>query len=286
MNIQFKFLFKEVVGVVGECVLILCFVVLFGLMNQLVSDLCGLCIWLVGVFSGIGVELVCQVLQVGVCVVLLVCCVDVLQEVVVVYKNVFIVLLDVFCYDVWCDQYVCIVEVFGGVDLLVFCVVKYCLECIWEVQEEEVEYILCINVVSVYLVLGVVLFDMLVCGSGGIVLVVSVVGYVGLLGVIVYGFGKVVLINFVEIFYSDLWFKGLNVYLVNLGFVKIDLIDKNDFFMLVIQMLQQVVIVIWCGIFEGCFEIYFLWCFMVWLKILCLLLFWLCFMLFQCFMLS
>jgi short-subunit dehydrogenase len=85
------------------------------------------------------------------------------------------------------------------------------------------------NVASVYSALGAALPDMLARGSGGIALVASVAGYVGLPGATVYGPGKAALINLAEILYSDLRPKGLNVYLINPGFVKTDLTDKNDF---------------------------------------------------------
>lgn len=286
MNTQSKPLSKEAAGVAAERAPISRPAVLFGPMNQPVSDLRGLRIWLVGASSGIGAELARQALQAGARVALSARRADVLQEVAAAHKNAFIAPLDVLCHDAWRDQHARIVEAFGGVDLLVFCAAKYRPERTWEVQEEEAEHTLRTNVASVYSVLGAALPDMLARGSGGIALVASVAGYVGLPGATVYGPGKAALINLAEILYSDLRPKGLNVYLVNPGFVKTDLTDKNDFPMPAIQTPQQAATAIWRGISEGRFEIHFPRRFTAWLKILRLLPFRLRFILFQRFMLS
>ncbi|NUT60211.1 SDR family NAD(P)-dependent oxidoreductase [Herbaspirillum sp. C9C3] len=286
MNTQSKPLTKEAVGAAGERAPISRPAVLFGPMNQPVSDLRGLRIWLVGASSGIGAELARQALQAGARVALSARRADVLQEVAAAHKNAFIAPLDVLCHDAWRDQHARIVEAFGGVDLLVFCAAKYRPERSWEVQEDEAEHTLRTNVASVYSALGAALPDMLARGSGGIALVASVAGYVGLPGATVYGPGKAALINLAEILYSDLRPKGLNVYLVNPGFVKTDLTDKNDFPMPAIQTPQQAATAIWRGIAEGRFEIHFPLRFTAWLKILRLLPFRLRFVLFQRFLLS
>lgn len=260
--------------------------VLFGPMNQPVSDLRGLRIWLVGASSGIGAELARQALQAGARVALSARRGDVLQEVAAGHKNAFIAPLDVLCHDAWRDQHARILEAFGGIDLLVFCAAKYRPERSWEVQEDEAEHTIRTNLASVYSALAAALPDMLARGSGGIALVASVAGYVGLPGASVYGPGKAALINLAEILYSDLRPKGLNVYLVNPGFVKTDLTDKNDFPMPAIQTPQQAASAIWRGIAEGRFEIHFPLRFTAWLKILRLLPFRLRFMLFQRFLLN
>jgi nucleoside-diphosphate-sugar epimerase len=226
--------------------------VLFGPMNQPVSDLRGLRIWLVGASSGIGAELARQALQAGARVALSARRGDVLQEVAAGHKNAFIAPLDVLCHDAWRDQHARILEAFGGIDLLVFCAAKYRPERSWEVQEDEAEHTIRTNLASVYSALGAALPDMLARGSGGIALVASVAGYVGLPGASVYGPGKAALINLAEILYSP----------------------------------QQAASAIWRGIAEGRFEIHFPLRFTAWLKILRLLPFRLRFMLFQRFLLN
>ncbi len=259
---------------------------LFGPMNRPLQDLRGLRIWLVGASSGIGAEMARHALAAGARVALSARRADALEEVAAGYKDAFIAPLDVLCRDAWRDQHARIVQALGGVDLLVFCVAKYRPERSWEVQEEEAEHTLRTNLASVYSALGAALPEMLARGSGGIALVASVAGYVGLPGASVYGPGKAALINLAEILYSDLRPRGLNVYLVNPGFVKTDLTDKNDFPMPALQTPQQAAQAIWRGIVEGRFEIHFPLRFTFWLKLLRLLPFRLRFMLFQRFLLK
>jgi short-subunit dehydrogenase len=202
--------------------------VLFGPMNQPVSDLRGLRIWLVGASSGIGAELARQALQAGARVALSARRADVLQEVAAAHKNAFIAPLDVLC------------PMPGATSMPASWKPSAASTCWCSVrpstartqlgsQEDEAEHTLRTNLASVYSALGAALPDMLARGSGGIALVASVAGYVGLPGATVYGPGKAALINLAEILYSDLRPKGLNVYLINPGFVKTDLTDKNDF---------------------------------------------------------
>jgi len=259
---------------------------LFGPMNRPLQDLRGLRIWLVGASSGIGAEMARHALAAGARVALSARRADALEEVAAGHKEAFIAPLDVLCRDAWRDQHARIVQALGGVDLLVFCVAKYRPERSWEVQEEEAEHTLRTNLASVYSALGAALPEMLARGSGGIALVASVAGYVGLPGASVYGPGKAALINLAEILYSDLRPRGLNVYLVNPGFVKTDLTDKNDFPMPALQTPQQAAQAIWRGIVEGRFEIHFPLRFTFWLKLLRLLPFRLRFMLFQRFLLK
>ncbi len=260
--------------------------VLFGPMNEPMADLRGRRIWLIGASSGIGAELARQALAAGARVALSARRADVLKEVAGDHPDAFIAPLDVLCHDAWRDQHARIVEAFGGVDLLVFCAAKYRPERSWEVQEDEAEHTIRTNLASVYSALGAALPDMLARGSGGIALVASVAGYVGLPGATVYGPGKAALINLAEILYSDLRPKGVNVYLVNPGFVKTDLTDKNNFAMPALQTPQQAASAIWRGIGEGRFEIHFPLRFTAWLKLLRLLPFRLRFVLFQRFLLS
>ncbi|WP_157137744.1 SDR family NAD(P)-dependent oxidoreductase [Herbaspirillum lusitanum] len=230
---------------------------MFNPMNKPVHDWTGKRIWLIGASSGIGAELARQALAAGARVALSARRAEVLEEVAGAHPEAFIAPLDVLCHDAWRDQHARIVEAFGGVDLLIFCAARYRPERSWEVQEDEAEHTIRTNLASVYSALGAALPDMLARGSGGIALVASVAGYMGLPNASVYGPGKAALINLAEILYSDLRSKGINVYLINPGFVKTGLTEKNDFAMPAMQTPAAAAVEIWKGIAEGRFEIHF-----------------------------
>lgn len=230
---------------------------IFGPMNTPVQDWKGKRIWMIGASSGIGAALARQALANGASVAISARRVDALQEVAGAYGNAMIVPFDVLDHAAWraCHAEIC--AAFGGIDLLFFCAAGYRPERSWEVNDDTAEQTLKTNLISVYSALSSVLPAMLAQGSGGIALIASVAGYMGLPNASVYGPGKAALINLAEILYSDLHSKGLNVYLVNPGFVKTELTDKNDFAMPGIQTPDVAATRIWDGIARGQFEIHF-----------------------------
>ncbi|MBP0598676.1 SDR family NAD(P)-dependent oxidoreductase [Herbaspirillum sp. LeCh32-8] len=226
-------------------------------MNRPVRDWAGLRIWVVGASSGIGAALAQQALAAGARVALSARRTEALEEVAGGHAQAFIAPLDVLSHEAWREQHARVRAAFGGIDLLVFCVAQYRPERSWEVNDDEAEHTVRTNLASVYTALGAALPDMLARGSGGIALVASVAGYVGLPGAPVYGPAKAALINLAEILYSDLRPKGINVYLINPGFVRTGLTDKNSFTMPALQTPEAAAREIWRGIAEGRFEIHF-----------------------------
>jgi short-subunit dehydrogenase len=93
--------------------------------------------------------------------------------------------------------------------------------------------------------------------AGGIAIVSSVAGYGGLPTSLLYGATKAALINFAETLYLDLQPKGIAVYLVNPGFVKTPLTDKNEFEMPALITADQAAREIIAGLERGEFEIHF-----------------------------
>jgi short-subunit dehydrogenase len=140
---------------------------------------------------------------------------------------------------------------------VVFCAAQYRPEHSWEVDPELASQTLEINLGSVYAGLAQVLPAMIARGSGGIALVASVAGYMGLPQASVYGPSKAALINLAEILYSDLHARGINVYLINPGFVDTGLTKKNSFTMPALQTPQQAASAILSGFSAGKFEIHF-----------------------------
>lgn len=235
--------------------------------NLRLVDWQGCIVWLIGVFIGIGWVMVSVLYVVGVCVVVLVWQVELLDVFVVVYLGSCVLVLDVM------DLLVLKVGVviIGLVDLCVYCVGYYWFMSVVNFDFIEVCWYLDVNYGGVLNLFDVLLLWLLLVGWGYLSLVFSVVGYCGLFKVLVYGLVKVVLMYLVEVFYFDLYLCGIGVLVVYLGFVIMLMMVQNDFCMLVEISFEQVVYVMLVGWVVGCFEIYFFKCFMLLLKVLCLL---------------
>lgn len=107
--------------------------------------------------------------------------------------------------------------------------------------------------------------------NGAIAIVSSVAGYRGLPSSLVYGATKAALINFAETLYLDLAPRGVGVYLINPGFVKTPLTDRNEFTMPALISAREAAVEMIKGFEGGEFEIHFPKRFTLWLKLLRLL---------------
>jgi len=104
--------------------------------------------------------------------------------------------------------------------------------------------------------------------QGAIAVVSSVAGYGGLPNSLIYGATKAALINLTETLYLDLAPRGIGVYLINPGFVKTPLTDKNKFKMPALISAEEAALKIITGLEQGKFEIHFPRRFTLWLKLL------------------
>jgi NAD(P)-dependent dehydrogenase (short-subunit alcohol dehydrogenase family) len=93
--------------------------------------------------------------------------------------------------------------------------------------------------------------------KGHIVIVSSVAGYRGLPRALAYGSSKAAMINFAESLKLDLDHHGIKVQLVNPGFIKTPLTDKNDFPMPFLMPVAEAVSVLVKEMNESHFEITF-----------------------------
>jgi NAD(P)-dependent dehydrogenase (short-subunit alcohol dehydrogenase family) len=104
--------------------------------------------------------------------------------------------------------------------------------------------------------------------SGGVGIVSSVAGYIGLPKALIYGASKAALINFTESLYGDLRPQGIGVYLINPGFVDTPLTQKNRFAMPALMKAEEAARVTLDEIAAGSFEIHYPKRFTRWLKLL------------------
>ncbi|MEN9658051.1 MAG: hypothetical protein RL571_1516 [Pseudomonadota bacterium] len=226
-------------------------------MNPVIPSWLNQRIWLIGASSGIGAELAKQALSAGAHVALSARRLPQLEKIAQSQSKAHVLAFDASEQTAWPAAYAAACAAMGGVDLVVFCAADYRPERSWEVTPAGAAQTLAINLGAVYSGLASILPNMLAQGHGGIALVASVAGYMGLPNATVYGPSKAALINLAEILYSDLHPKGLSVYLINPGFVKTELTAKNAFTMPALQTSEQAATAIWGGISAGQFEIHF-----------------------------
>lgn len=226
-------------------------------LNRPIQDWQGQTIWIIGASSGIGAALAQALLRQGAQVILSARRLPYLQAVAANHPQADIVPFDVTDQDAWQRASQELQTRYSSIDLVFFCAAKYQPERSWDVDANDAAATLKINLESVYHGLQAVLPQMLKRGSGGLAILASVAGYVGLPNASVYGPSKAALINLSELLYSDLHQKNINVYLVNPGFVQTELTDKNNFDMPALQTPDQAAEAILQGIGNGDFEIHF-----------------------------
>jgi len=145
----------------------------------------------------------------------------------------------------------------GGCDLVLVVAGTHREIRAWELTEADADALLEINLNAPIATIAAVLPALLAQGRGAIGVVSSVAGYRGLPKALVYGASKAALINFTETLYLDLRPKGIGVYLINPGFVKTPLTDKNAFRMPALITAEEAAGVTLAGLRAGRFEIHF-----------------------------
>lgn len=119
----------------------------------------------------------------------------------------------------------------GHVDGLVFLAGVYWPMSAQEFDGEKAVTMLDVNLTGAARVLGHVVPPMIERGNGHIVLTGSLSGFRGLPGAVGYGASKAGIMSLAETMYADLRGSGIDVQLVNPGFIRTRLTDKNDFTM-------------------------------------------------------
>lgn len=150
-----------------------------------------------------------------------------------------------------------LIAAWGGYDLVIFMAGDYTAMRAWEIDLAVAQRMVDVNWTGFMNGLSVVIPTLMKQKTGGIALVSSVAGYRGLPKSLVYGPTKAALINLAETLYIDLKEKGLDIYLINPGFVKTPLTAQNDFEMPSIITPEVAALEIEKGLANGEFEIHF-----------------------------
>ncbi len=150
-----------------------------------------------------------------------------------------------------------LVERWGAYDLVVMLAGDYVPQSVTEFELERARHIVDTNLSGVYNTLAVVLPRLLAAGRGGLAVVSSVAGYRGLPRSLAYGPSKAALNNLAEALYLELHGHGVDVYLINPGFVRTPLTAANPFPMPALIDAQDAALAIVSGLARGRFEIHF-----------------------------
>ena len=159
----------------------------------------------------------------------------------------------------------------NGIDLVIYCAGTYVPMRAWDIDLEVTKTTLDVNLLGVYNLLQAAIPHFLEQKAGGICVVASIAGVTGLPKALCYGPSKAALINLAEVLYADLAPRGIDVYLINPGFVDTRLTKKNDFTMPSLITPEKAAEEIVDGLGRGRFEIHFPRRFTLWIKTLALL---------------
>ncbi|THF47174.1 SDR family NAD(P)-dependent oxidoreductase [Allorhizobium terrae] len=159
----------------------------------------------------------------------------------------------------------------GPIDMAVFSAGTYVRESISNFNADQFRTMIELNLMGTAYCLETIMPRMVARGKGRIGLLGSVSGYTGLPGGGVYGATKSALITLAEALHPGLAKKGVTLSIINPGFVKTPLTDKNDFPMPFIVTAEEAAEHIAKGMEAGKFEIAFSWKMVLLLKSLRLL---------------
>ena len=145
----------------------------------------------------------------------------------------------------------------GGVDIAILNAGTHRPLRAWELDAEAAERLVRVNLVGAMNAAALLIPAFMARGQGRLALTASVAGYGGLPTALVYGATKAALINFAETLYLDLAPRGIAVHLINPGFVKTPLTDRNEFPMPALISSEEAASEILAGMERGEFEIHF-----------------------------
>lgn len=176
--------------------------------------------------------------------------------------------LDVLNYDSLQKSVEKITSEFQKIDLVIFCSALYQPMSVIDFDLKIAKETIDVNLVGVINLLHLIVPKMVKQKSGQIGIIASVAGYCGLPKSFAYGASKAALINLCEGIYPELKLSGVDLSVINPGFVKTRLTDKNDFKMPFLISPEVAADFIFQGLMKKKFEIHFPKKFTFFLKIL------------------
>ncbi len=225
-------------------------------MNHPIKDWRGKRVWIIGASSGIGRATAELLLQKGATVAVSARNQAALDEMAQTYPNAVALAVDVTqqdslqaAYQQFCAE--------QPLDLYLHCAADYHPMRAWDMDVVQMQRSMAINYGGVLNVLNLVVPDFLARKQGRIVVIASVAGYMGLPKALAYGPTKAALINLCESLYLDLKPRGIDVQVVNPGFVATPLTANNDFDMPDLMTAEQAAIQLVSGLESNRFEISF-----------------------------
>lgn len=235
-------------------------------MNTKIKNWQGQRVWVIGASSGIGAETARTLLERGARLALSARNAEALQKVAHGHLDTIIQPLDITHAASLVKAREQIVAQWGGIDLVLIVAGSYNKMRAENFDLAVARQLIELNIVGALNCLDAVLPTLLAQGTGGIGIVSSVAGFRGLPQALIYGPSKAALINLSESLYLDLHPRGINVYLINPGFVSTPLTAKNDFAMPGIISATEAAHQLIRGIERGEFHIHFPRRFTNWLR--------------------
>ncbi len=185
--------------------------------------------------------------------------------------DVLVSVLDVSNLDSVRKSFAEILHKFQKIDLVIFCPALYQPMSAINFDLDISKKIIDVNLVGFLNFLHLAIPQMVQQKSGHIAVIASVAGYCGLPQSFAYGASKAALINLCEGIYPELQRHGIDLSVINPGFVKTRLTDQNKFKMPFLISTEEAAELISQGLKKKCFEIHFPKKFTFFLKIMRLL---------------
>jgi len=240
-------------------------------MNPRITDWHGQRVWVIGASSGIGAETARALRARGARLALSARNLENLQTIAADHFDTLVFPFDITDHAAVIAAYDRIFASWGGIDLVLVVAGTYNRMRADEFDLAVAERMLDTNLRGPLNCLDAVLPTLLSQGHGGIGIVASIAGLSGLPNALIYGPTKAALINLCESLYLDLRPRGINVYLIDPGFVATPLTAGNEFKMPALMSAPAAANELIRGIERGEFHIHFPKRFTNWLRLLRLL---------------